>query len=222
MHELALLDLIDAYPGLDPHWVETNQANADAALADVPVHYREATVTDPGVRAWAVEVCHSAAKSARAFNPRVATGPSLLLLGPVGTGKTHESFGAIRQIAHTGVAVSWLATTAADMYADLRPRDRGRVEEVHGLSAVNRYMRVPLLLLDDLGAAKTSEWTEETTFRLINYRYEHHLATIVTSNLGPKDLRDGLGERVTSRLREMSRQVALKGEDRRRALRPAV
>jgi DNA replication protein DnaC len=216
MHELALLDLIDAYPGLDPHWVETNQANADAALADVPVHYREATVTDPGVRAWAVELCHSAAKSARAFNPIVATGPSLLLLGPVGTGKTHESFGAIRQIAHSGVAVSWAAITAADLYAELRPKERGNPE-----AAMARYQKIPLLLLDDLGAAKTSEWTEEITFRVINHRYEHHLATIVTSNLGGAELRNGLGERVASRLREMSRQVALKGEDRRRALRPA-
>lgn len=216
MPDLALLDLIDAYPGLDPHWVETNRANADTALAAVPAHYQDATVTNPEVRAWAVELCHDAATSARAFNPRVASGPSLLLLGPVGTGKTHESFGAIRQIVHTGVAVSWAAVTAADLFAEMRPKERGNPEAV-----MARYTRIPLLLLDDLGAAKTSEWTEEITFRLINHRYEHHLATIVTSNLGGKGLRDGLGERVASRLREMARQVALKGEDRRRGLRPA-
>ena len=215
MPDLALLDLAATYPGLDPHWVETNRANADTSLAAVPAHYQDATVTDQGVRAWAVELCREAAASARAFNPRVATGPSLLLLGPVGTGKTHQAFGAIRQIVHTGVAVSWAAITAADLYAALRPSERGKPETV-----MARYAGIPLLLLDDLGAAKTSEWTEETTFRLINHRYENHLATIVTSNLAAKDLRPGLGERVTSRLREMARQVALKGEDRRRGLRP--
>jgi DNA replication protein DnaC len=226
MHELALLNLIDAYPGLDPHWVETNRSNAGTALADVPPRYQDATIDGeaaPGVLAWATELCHTAAATARAFNPRVSTGRSLLVLGPVGTGKTHQAYGAIRQIVHTGVAVSWLATTAADMYAEarLRPRDWGRNEDAHGITPVNRYMRIPLLLLDDLGAAKASEWTEEITYRVINYRYEQELPTIVTSNLGVPELRDGLGERVASRLREMAIRVPLKGDDRRRPLRSA-
>jgi DNA replication protein DnaC len=71
-------------------------------------------------------------------------------------------------------------------------------------------------VLDDLGAHKGTEWTAEQTFRLINHRYEQHLATVVTSNLSAPELRARVGDRVTSRLVEMCRHVALKGSDRRR------
>lgn len=210
-----LINLAAEYPELDPHWIYTNAENADTALAKIPPRYADAEPDDAEVLAWAVALCRTAAATARAYNPRVATGRSLLLLGPVGTGKTHQAFGAIRAIVHTGVACSWAAITAADLYGQLRPRERGNPEAV-----MDRYSRIPLLLLDDLGAAKNSEWTEEITYRVINHRYEHQLATIVTSNLGGGDLRAGLGERVSSRLAEMAQRVALKGSDRRRATRP--
>lgn len=76
--------------------------------------------------------------------------------------------------------------------------------------------RCPLLLLDDLGAAKTSEWTEELTYRLINHRYEHMLPTLITTNLPTAELRTALGDRVASRLAEMTERVILTGPDRRR------
>lgn len=76
--------------------------------------------------------------------------------------------------------------------------------------------RCPLLLLDDLGAAKTSEWTEELTYRLINHRYEHMLPTLITTNLPIPELRSALGDRVASRLAEMTERVILTGPDRRR------
>ncbi|MER7128641.1 hypothetical protein [Streptosporangium saharense] len=41
----------------------------------------------------------------------------------------------------------------------------------------------PLLLLDDLGSAKASEWTEEITYRVINHRHENLLPGVFTSNL---------------------------------------
>lgn len=210
-----LIDLAAEFPDLDPHWIRTNAENADTALAKIPPRYADAIADDPDVLAWAIALCHTAAETARAYNPRVAIGGSLLLLGPVGTGKTHQAFGAIRQIVHTGVACSWAAVTAADLFGQLRPRERGNPEAV-----MDRYSRIPLLLLDDLGAAKASEWTEEVTYRVINHRYEHRLPTIVTSNLGGGDLRSGLGERIASRLAEMAKRVALKGTDRRRAGKP--
>lgn len=217
MIPIPLVNLVAEFPDLDPHWIRTNAENAENALAKIPPRYVDALADDPDVLAWAVELCRTSARTARAYNPRVAHGGSLVLLGPVGTGKTHQAYGAIRQIVHTGVACSWSAVTAADLYGQLRPRERGNPEAV-----MDRYSRIPLLLLDDLGAAKGSEWTEEITYRVINHRYEQQLATIVTSNLGGADLRAGLGERIASRLTEMAKRVALKGTDRRRANRTAA
>ncbi|NUS00401.1 MAG: ATP-binding protein [Kribbellaceae bacterium] len=206
------IDLLADYPEaqLDPHWIEDNKRAAEKSLARVPVRYSTATVTTSEVAAWVRTLVSAAVRDARAFNPKVQRGPSLLLLGPVGTGKTHQVYGAIREIVHTGVSCSWLVTTAADLYADLRP-NQNRNDQVF-----DRFANVPLLVLDDLGAHKGTEWTAEQTFRLINHRYENELATVVTSNLTAPQLRDRVGDRITSRLVEMCRHVALKGSDRRR------
>jgi DNA replication protein DnaC len=134
----------------------------------------------------------------------------------VGAGKTHQAYGAVRQLVKTGVGVRWRATTAADLYADLRPRPGADSERE--LAAVSRC---PLLIIDDLGAAKASEWVEEVTYRLINRRYNHMLPTLITTNLAIKDLRAYLGDRVTSRLAQMTTRVEFEPVDRRRH-RPAA
>lgn len=205
-------------PNVDRHWVEVNREQATARIAkDVPPRYANATVTIPEIAEWVKDLVATAAATTRSGCPTVHTGPSLLILGITGTGKTHQAYGAIRALAASGVQCSWLATTAADLYAALRPRPKVDAEQ-----EFRRYADAKLLILDDLGAAKGTEWTEEINYRLINHRYEHKLPTLITSNVLPKDLREALGERVLSRLVEMAARVSMKGEDRRRGLRPAV
>ena len=50
---------------------------------------------------------------------------SLLIVGPTGTGKTHYAYAVLRALAETGTATGWAAYTAADLYAQLRPRTGG-------------------------------------------------------------------------------------------------
>ena len=147
----------------------------------------------------------------RPGGPGIAEGPSLLIAGPTGTGKTHQGYGAVRALLTRGVRLRWEATTSADLHARLRPR-AGH----DGERELQTLARCPLLLLDDLGAAKTSEWTEELTYRLINHRYEHMLPTLITTNLPTTELRTALGDRVASRIAEMTERVILTGPDRRR------
>lgn len=144
--------------------------------------------------------------------PGIAEGPSLLIVGPTGTGKTYRAYGAVRALLTRGVRLRREATTTADLYARLRPRPGHDAER--NLQALARS---PLLLLDDLGAAKTSEWTEELTYRLINHRYEHLRPTLITTNLPTAELRTVLGDRIASRLAEMTERVILTGPDRRRS-----
>lgn len=154
---------------------------------------------------------------ARAWAQAVTVSPedtrSLLVVGPTGTGKTHYAYSVLRAVAETGSRASWSAYTAADLYAQLRPR-AGRDSEATFESIVGS----DVLFVDDLGAAKLSEWTEEVTYRLINNRYEQCRPSIFTSNVPPTQLRDVLGERIASRLTEMCERVALKGDDRRKGM----
>ncbi|MCX4858947.1 ATP-binding protein [Streptomyces canus] len=136
---------------------------------------------------------------------------SLLLSGPTGTGKTYYAWSVLRAVAETGTQLRWQMHTAADLYAGLRPRD-GEDSQ----TAFERIANAHLLVLDDLGASKWTEWVEEITYRLINHRYEECLPSIFTSNLPPAELRDALGGRVASRLTEMCDRIVLKGDDRRK------
>jgi DNA replication protein DnaC len=195
--------------GVDRYLVEENlEIGAERVAKLVPSRYLGAAPATAEVRAWVDEMVELACRHHR---PIVRSGPSLLLLGGTGTGKTHEAYGAVIALSNSGVACRWTFATAADMYGRLRPRPRTDSEDEY-----LRFASAPLLVLDDLGAAKASEWTEEINYRVINYRYEHELPTLVTSNVTPKELRAALGERVASRLVEMADRVVLTGGDRRR------
>lgn len=71
-------------------------------------------------------------------------------------------------------------------------------------SYMERYRTCHFLVLDDIGAEKTSEWALQQLYLIINYRYEYLLTTIITSNKTLEDLADFLGDdRIPSRIQRM-------------------
>ncbi len=83
-------------------------------------------------------------------------------------------------------------------------------------------MRADLLVLDDIGAEKTSEWVEETMNLIVNTRYNERRVTVFTSNYedipddtDPNSLVFRIGHRMRSRLHEMCEFVVLDGADYR-------
>ena len=136
---------------------------------------------------------------------------SLLIAGPTGVGKTWQAYGALRAAVCSASAPKWEATTFADFTAALRPGAKDPE------ASLKTFRETHLLLVDDLGAAKNSEWVEEITYRLLNGRYEDVRPSIFTTNLPLPQLREQLGDRLASRLVEMCAVVAMEGSDRRRA-----
>lgn len=171
---------------------------AQAARRDlddrIPPRYRARIDLDEGVVQWV-----------EAFIAGDTT--SLVLMGPVGTGKTHQAYTALRE-AVTGRPVGFAAVPVPAFLDGMRPgRDGTTFDAVAGAG---------LLLLDDLAAERGSDWTIEVLYRLIDYRWAWNLPTIITTNVGAGALEDHLGTRITSRLRGMARVVTVLGEDRRR------
>jgi DNA replication protein DnaC len=208
---IVTLDRDHPDPTRDQYWVNENLESAARQLdKSLPARYREAIADHVDVVAWVKELVATSA-STRTVVPTLGEGPSLLLLGKVGRGKTYQAWGAIRALAATGLRVWWEVTTAADLYAILR---RPKIDTE---AEFQRFASTRLLVLDDLGASKVSEWTEQETYRLVNHRYERQLPTLFTSNLLPKQLGEVLGDRIASRMVEMTQRVVLEGEDRRRA-----
>ncbi|MGW7195995.1 ATP-binding protein [Streptomyces chryseus] len=177
--------------------------------AATPRRYHEATVTHPDVTAWAD----------RAITD-FATAGALLLFGNIGTGKTHQAYGALRRIAAAGLPhYAVIATTAADMHGNLRVHPGDPQHDME--HELRRYCRVPLLFVDDVDAFKGSETTEQNMFRLLNERYNECRPMIMTSNLlvrdpdGGPDLAAALGDRIVSRLSQIATVIPITGPDRR-------
>lgn len=175
---------------------------AQVLAARIPARFADARPDNPLVARWAARYLADPAEA-----------PSLLLSGPTGTGKTWQCWGAIRTVvegvAAAGKGLDWRATSHPDLNAALRPK----VDGSHN-SALQLHMEAALLMLDDLGAGKNTDWTEDTLYRLVDHRWSNRLPTIYSTNLVPKALTAAVGERVVSRLGDAVR-VTITGEDRR-------
>ena len=72
-----------------------------------------------------------------------------------------------------------------------------------------------LLIVDDIGAERVTEWVAERMVSIINRRSSNGLCTIYTSNLSPEQLKEKLGDRIASRVLGGSQIIEIKGGDRR-------
>lgn len=131
---------------------------------------------------------------------------NLILLGPVGTGKTHAAIAAARVRFDRGERI--IFAPMVEILEALRPGGDG---------STRTWRTCRLLIIDDLGAEKPSEWTGEQLYSLVNRRWLERLPTIITSNLPADDLATNIDERVFSRLVDDALAVRLGGDDRRRA-----
>lgn len=197
-------------PDSDPAEYQRWRLNA-AISGYLPPRFQEEIPLPEAVQAWV-----SAGREAG----------GLYLTGRVGVGKTHTGFAALaawcrkteteptRARYDTWDTIRWgpsIHTVRATMLLDqLRPG----ADDARQIIADCQDAR--LLFIDDIGAEKPSEWTQEKLYEVIDERYARCLPLIVTSNLPPKSLSEHVGERTASRLAEMCTLVPLTGPDRRR------
>jgi DNA replication protein DnaC len=132
----------------------------------------------------------------------------LLLYGPTGSGKTHLACAVLNHSIETGTFGFFLSTTKM-------PKEN--TEAIERLSDPDE---VPLLVLDDLGAEKTTERALECLYSIIDGRLWNDAPLIVTTNFRPpKELaaRFGseYGERMASRLQQACLLVPVGGVDMR-------
>ena len=139
------------------------------------------------------------------------TSKGLKLFGNYGCGKTHLVSAIIHQIGRTGCESSFI--NVPELFIEIKQNFGNGEKDAYYL--VNKAKKAPLLILDDLGAEKPSEWVQEQLYVIVNHRYEDMLPTIVTTNCPTGDLVNRLGERTVSRLIEMTDSYKIVANDYR-------
>lgn len=141
--------------------------------------------------------------------PRVfSSGAGMLFWGNTGVGKTFTAACIANALIDKGVPVM--------MTSFPRILNSGFDKS----EIVENLRRYPLLVLDDLGVERSSEYAMETVYYIVDERYKSGLPLIVTTNLGIEELRDPKDithRRIYERVLEMCTPVLFSGESKRKA-----
>lgn len=132
----------------------------------------------------------------------------LFIYGDCGTGKTMLSSVIANERAELFKPSLFIG--AVDIFQELNPYSSD------SKTAANRKMLVknsPCLIIDDLGAEKPSDWTKQTLFEIIDFRYRENLQTIITSNFSIDELKTRLseyeGSRIIRRIKSICKLIRL-------------
>lgn len=137
-------------------------------------------------------------------------GTGLLLCGQVGTGKSFLAAAIANELISQGTPC--LMTNFSRLISRISEKFGGDQKYLDNLN------RFDLLIIDDLGVERDTEFTWEKVMNVIDARYRAGLPLIITTNLTPKELYDPSDirrQRVFSRLKEMCICLEVKGVDRR-------
>lgn len=163
---------------------------------------------------------------------------SLFITGPAGTGKSYmasailkeegrwrvrdrlnqlyegkEKYGEMYELPRgVGTTINWV--TVPNLLLELRGSFKDKSESTEQ-EIVHNYSEVDMLVLDDLGAEKSSEFSIQSLYLIIDRRYSEMRHTIITSNLSLREVSEKVGDRIASRIAGMCKVIELKGKDRR-------
>lgn len=151
-----------------------------------------------------------------AFENIPKTRRGIYLHGAVGTGKTHICW-AIKKHYEVPQSMRYIHLwNVVDLMHEIRSDfDRDSYSKRRPEEDLCDTENRRLLILDDIGAEKATDFVAETLYRIVNHRYVHMLPTIFTSNCTIQELADKIGERSASRIVEMCETYELTGGDHR-------
>jgi DNA replication protein DnaC len=161
----------------------------------------------------------------------------LLLIGPIGVGKTHLAVGIIRALIFEK-GIPCLFYDYRELLKEIQNSYNASVQTTE-FEVLRPVLQSEVLVLDELAAARSTEWVEDMVSHILNTRYNERRTTIITTNycnLPPggdaesersgsyraaaranreETLGDRIGERMRSRLHEMCRIIEMQGVDYR-------
>ena len=210
--------------------------------ARIPRRYEHCELSNydtdfPGANPSLAEAHFLASNFAKKCDPRGDKG--LLIIGKIGTGKTHLAVGILKELILTR-GISCLFYDYRELLKEIQNSYNSTVQRTE-LDVLRPVFEADVLVLDELGAVKPTEWVWDTVSLILNTRYNDNRTTIITTNFDDQPaagagsgsmsparaasrgetLGDRIGERMRSRLHEMCRIITLDGTDFRQKFRSA-
>lgn len=167
--------------------------------------------------------------------PATTAGHGLLLTGSIGVGKTHLAVGILQALI-VEKSVHGLFCDYRELLKEIQHSYNPQVATTE-MEILQPVFDAEVLVLDELGASKPTDWVWDTVALVLNTRYNDKRTTIITTNYADQapgsangsngsstvsravrdeTLGDRIGERMRSRLSEMCVVVEMRGEDFRR------
>lgn len=146
------------------------------------------------------------------YGKRIKKPGSILFTGKTGCGKTHLAVAIIRELVKRAWAHEIKFITAPELLLEIRATfrpsirkydDGGRCEADTEQDVLDKYSKCDLLLLDDLGSEKVSDFTIQSLYLVIDRRNRDLRPTIVTTNLSLEEIETQIDARMASRLADM-------------------
>ena len=211
------------------------------AAAHIPERYRHYTLDGyetafRGADASLGRAHLTARKFVEAY-PVDTAGKGLLFTGSIGVGKTHLAVGVLRRLVQER-GVRGLFCDYRELLKEIQHSYTPQVATTE-MEILRPVFDAEVLVLDELGAAKPTDWVWDTVALVLNTRYNDKRTTIITTNyadqppggvngsngsngaaraMREETLGDRIGERMRSRLAEMCVMVEMRGEDFRRTV----
>jgi DNA replication protein DnaC len=144
----------------------------------------------------------------------------LLLMGNVGVGKTHLAVSILKGLTERGFDCLFyeFGSLLKEIQDSYNPNT-----QTSELGVLSPVLNADILVLDELGASKPTDWVRDTMAHIVNSRYNDRKLTIFTTNYmddrrneREEVLEDRIGTRLRSRLFEMCKTVLMDGRDFRR------
>lgn len=187
--------------------------------ARVPARYRECALSNYRASSGNGSQLRAFNYAYRLVHDYPAVGRGLLLAGPCGVGKTHLAAAIIHGLIEKGVPCLFYEVGALLKEIQESYGSPAGVSESKVLAPV---YRAEVLVLDELGAPRPTEWARDMMMNVVGKRYNDRMLTIFTTNYmderswpSEETLEDRVGARLRSRLFEMCRTVIMDGPDYR-------